>query len=244
MEIVECKVCGDEISRRNGESKQNFAQRRHCSRACTTEALAAIGRSRAKPMKPCDVCGDPVYSANAKPRLNRPRLYCGNDCRTKGLALKSDARRKNRIAISAATRSAGKSPEPGEYSESIPITVTARQVAKDVKHGRAGHEEPEEQRPATRVECKGGARPCPWVSCRYNLYLDVGAKGSLKLHFPHQDPTEVEYSCALDMADEDGVTLEVVGAATNVSRERVRQVEEMAIEKMVRGMKRTEKWKG
>lgn len=244
MEIVECKVCGDEISRRNGESKQNFAQRRHCSRACTTEALAAIGRSRAKPMKPCDVCGEPVNSANAKPRPNRPRLYCSNDCRTIGLARKSERRAKNQLAISAATKDAGHSPEPGEYGDSIPLTIAARQVAKDVRHGRKEHEEPSERRPAARGDCKGGQRPCPWVSCKYNLYLDVGAKGSLKLHFPHLDPTEVEYSCALDVADEGGSKLRVVGAATNVSRERARQVEEMAIEKMVRGMKRTEKWKG
>src|SRR5688572_696068 len=40
-------------------------------------------------------------------------------------------------------------------------------------------------RPATRGECKEEARPCPWVSCKYHLYLDVNPEtGSIKLNFP------------------------------------------------------------
>ena len=30
-------------------------------------------------------------------------------------------------------------------------------------------------RPQTRGECAGGARPCPWVSCRYHLLIEASA---------------------------------------------------------------------
>jgi len=71
--------------------------------------------------------------------------------------------------------------------------------------------------------------------------LDVTAAGSLKLNFPADsldgvvanlfDPNVMRESCALDVAggkegDGDGVTLEEVGALMNVTRERIRQMEE------------------
>ena len=30
-----------------------------------------------------------------------------------------------------------------------------------------------ESKPKVRGDCKGGFRPCPWVSCRYNVMIDV-----------------------------------------------------------------------
>src|SRR6185436_9496617 len=29
------------------------------------------------------------------------------------------------------------------------------------------------ERPKTRAECRGHARPCPWVACKHHLYLDI-----------------------------------------------------------------------
>lgn len=79
-------------------------------------------------------------------------------------------------------------------------------------------------RPRTRGECRHGVRPCPFVSCRYHLYLDVNEQnGSIKFNFPHLDPWELEISCALDVAEEGGLTLEEVGAHLNLTRERIRQ---------------------
>ncbi len=37
-------------------------------------------------------------------------------------------------------------------------------------------------RPKTRGECASGPRPCPWVSCRHHLYLDVDKNGSVIEH--------------------------------------------------------------
>jgi len=81
-------------------------------------------------------------------------------------------------------------------------------------------------RPKTRAECRDMPRPCPYVSCKHHLYLDVNPHtGSIKLNFPDLEPWELEHTCALDVADEGSRTLEEIGAITNLTRERVRQVE-------------------
>jgi hypothetical protein len=81
-------------------------------------------------------------------------------------------------------------------------------------------------RPRRRAECMFGERPCPFVSCKHHLYLDVNpATGSIKLNFPDREVWEMEMSCALDVADRGGITLEEVGEILNLTRERIRQVE-------------------
>src|SRR5207237_7138764 len=40
-------------------------------------------------------------------------------------------------------------------------------------------------RPTSRGACKEDVRPCPYVSCKHHLYLDVNPEtGSIKLNFP------------------------------------------------------------
>ena len=81
------------------------------------------------------------------------------------------------------------------------------------------------RRPRERAECKGGERPCPWVSCRYHLYLDVNVTtGSIKFNFPDRELWEMEQSCALDLADRGELTFEEVGNCMNLTRERIRQM--------------------
>lgn len=80
-------------------------------------------------------------------------------------------------------------------------------------------------RPRVRADCEGGPRPCPFVSCRYHLYLDVTATGGVKLNYPEREVWELEHTCALDLADQGGLTLEAVGAALQLTRERVRKLE-------------------
>ena len=85
-------------------------------------------------------------------------------------------------------------------------------------------------RPRTRAECKDGHRPCPFVSCRYHLYLDVNPEtGSSKLNFPHLAVDEMRETCSLDVAARGGATLEQVGELLNITRERVRQIEVRAL---------------
>lgn len=89
--------------------------------------------------------------------------------------------------------------------------------------------------PLTRGECEEVPRPCPYVSCRMNLFLDVSPRtGSIKLNHPDLEPDEVAFSCALDVAELGPATLEEVALVFNWVRERVRQVEDIAIEKLRR----------
>ena len=86
------------------------------------------------------------------------------------------------------------------------------------------------ERPLTRGDCLAGgsnaARPCPWVSCAYHLALDVSEdSGNIKITFPDVAIEDMVHTCSLDLADGDGATLDEIGAAQNISRERVRQIE-------------------
>ena len=85
-------------------------------------------------------------------------------------------------------------------------------------------------RPTTRGECDDVPRPCPFVSCRYHLFVDVSPKnGTIKLNFPDLEPDQLIESCCLDVADRGGDSLENVGAFLNLTRERVRQLETLAM---------------
>jgi len=88
-------------------------------------------------------------------------------------------------------------------------------------------------RPQTRMECSQESRPCPWVACKHHLYLDVNPEtGSIKINFPDLEPWELPYTCALDVADRGGITLEEVGEIMNLTRERIRQVEVRGLNKL------------
>lgn len=89
--------------------------------------------------------------------------------------------------------------------------------------------EAESTRPISRGECVDGPRPCPYVDCRYHLMIDVTSRGSLTVNFPGLDVDEVPETCALDVADRGGATLDDVGDYLNMTRERVRQIEVAAL---------------
>lgn len=91
----------------------------------------------------------------------------------------------------------------------------------------------EYDRPTARSQCRNSKRPCLYVACRYHLYLDVNpTTGSIKINFPDKDVHELEQSCALDVAEQGGVTLEEVGHIMNLTRERIRQVEATGLDKL------------
>jgi len=93
-------------------------------------------------------------------------------------------------------------------------------------------------RPTTRGDCLPGglncARPCPFVGCRFHLYLDVRPNGNIRLNFPSLDPEQLADSCALDVADEGGATLLRVGDSIGVTREMIRQMEAVILAKLPR----------
>lgn len=94
----------------------------------------------------------------------------------------------------------------------------------------------DEDRPRTREQCRGEQRPCPYVSCRHHLYLDINPEtGSIKINFPELEPWELQRSCSLDVAEAGMVTLEEVGEIMNLTRERIRQVEVHGLLKLKMG---------
>lgn len=89
------------------------------------------------------------------------------------------------------------------------------------------------ERPKTRGDCVDGIRPCPFVSCKYHLYLDVTGDQSIKINRPGVDLADMPETCALDVADAGGdKTLEEVGHLMNLTRERTRQIYNDAVGKL------------
>lgn len=113
-------------------------------------------------------------------------------------------------------------------------TISVKRMTKrELEIGRMLYPETDYYKPRTRAECAEGARPCPYVSCKHHLFLDVSARtGAIKLNFPDLEVWEMNETCALDIADRGGTTLEDVGAIMNLTRERIRQVEVKALAKL------------
>jgi hypothetical protein len=113
-------------------------------------------------------------------------------------------------------------------------TISVKRMTKrELEIGRLLFPETEYWKPRTRAECLDGPRPCPFVSCKHHLFIDVSPRtGAIKLNFPDLEVWEMAESCALDVADRGGTTLEDVGAIMNLTRERIRQVEVKALAKL------------
>lgn len=96
--------------------------------------------------------------------------------------------------------------------------------------------------PETRGECRGGARPCPLVSCRFHLLLNVTSDGRMysQLEFDEDVPEsiaealrEMNETCALDVSERgNNMTQEDVGAALGIPKEKVCVIEKRAADKV------------
>lgn len=113
-------------------------------------------------------------------------------------------------------------------------TISVKRMTKrELEIGRLLYPEEDYWKPRAREECLDGPRPCPFVSCRHHLFIDVSPRtGAIKLNFPDLEVWDMGESCALDVADRGGTTLEDVGAIMNLTRERIRQVEVKALAKL------------
>jgi hypothetical protein len=113
-------------------------------------------------------------------------------------------------------------------------TISVKRMTKrELEIGRLLYPEDDYAKPRVREACAGAVRPCPYVSCKHHLYVDVSPRtGAIKLNFPDLEVWEMGDSCALDVADRGGTTLEDVGAIMNLTRERIRQVEVKALAKL------------
>ena len=129
------------------------------------------------------------------------------------------------------------SPSPGRKkrkSRGRARTISIRRLSKaELNRGRMLYPETDYWRPNSRAQCAEMDRPCPFVSCKYHLYIDVHpVRGSIKINFPDLEVWEMTETCALDVADRSGITLEEVGEIMNLTRERVRQVETAGLAKL------------
>lgn len=99
-------------------------------------------------------------------------------------------------------------------------------------------------RPRTRSECVDGPRPCPWVGCRHNLFLEVTVGEGLAFREPGREPWDVDpaSSCALDVVDAHpgGMTFAEIGEMFQVTAQRVRQIEIEASATVGRRVKMTQ----
>jgi hypothetical protein len=113
-------------------------------------------------------------------------------------------------------------------------TIPVKKMTKEqLRIGRLIYPEEDHDRPRTRAECSGAERPCPFVSCKHHLYLDVNPEtGSIKMNFPDVEVWNMTETCALDVAERGGVTLEEVGEIMNLTRERIRQLEMSGLSKL------------
>jgi hypothetical protein len=111
----------------------------------------------------------------------------------------------------------------------------------DVPHDDEYYVMAQKERPRIRQDCRTMSRPCPFVGCRYNLWMDVRVQGKsakykplIKPNRPDKTPWEMPpgQSCVLDVAEADGLTLEDLGELMTLTRERVRQIETIALTKL------------
>ena len=96
-------------------------------------------------------------------------------------------------------------------------------------------------KPRIRADCKHIVRPCPYVGCKYHLYLNITKRGTIKIVPKVKNVGEdvanvllrMSDTCALDVAERNqGMTLEQIGQIMEVSRERIRQIENDALGKI------------
>lgn len=113
--------------------------------------------------------------------------------------------------------------DPGRMSaeERIEMLRTRLEYASEL-------EAVERVRPRTRADCEGVPRPCPFVSCRWNLYLDVDEGGRIVIPDAETPLEERRYSCALDVIEDnpDGVELTELAGITGFTREQLARIEE------------------
>ncbi|HVT06742.1 MAG TPA: hypothetical protein VHO67_04770 [Polyangia bacterium] len=98
------------------------------------------------------------------------------------------------------------------------------------------------QRPRTVAECPPVDEPCPFVSCRHHLYLEVDPEhGFIKVNFPDRDVLDQEETCSLRVAARKPAGLYVekgarpsseVGRLLNITPERVNQIASLALAKV------------
>jgi hypothetical protein len=89
--------------------------------------------------------------------------------------------------------------------------------------------------PATRADCAGVPRPCPYVSCRHHLWLRLKQEQPGNPQAGKQGDTTFRpatmQSCSLDVAEK-GASFEEIGQLLGMDSTRGRQIAQAALEKL------------
>lgn len=128
---------------------------------------------------------------------------------------------------------------PHEHTKRKSISVTQKEVRENEKITELTLKHLIEsginvERPKYRYQCPK-ERPCVFVSCKYNNYLDVNSSGTIKLNYSEIEPHEMLNSCSLDIADANPAGMryaDIGNKALNLTRERIRQIEAAALKKI------------
>ncbi len=143
------------------------------------------------------------------------------------------------VELRSTPRPAGEDTTNRQPTLPVPTSITMmpvpRTVLKPVRLPLAPELVEGHRPPRLRSDCADGPRPCPWVRCGWHaLWTRPKAER-------YGDPEEVAElvagmtgSCVLDVADQDGATLGVVGEVMGITRERARQLEAKALAKLPR----------
>lgn len=97
-------------------------------------------------------------------------------------------------------------------------------------------------KPKTRADCPPANEPCPYLNCRYHLWVDVTRKGEVRESRVFGD---LEHTCALNEVDKvgsDKSTLETVSQAMHCSRQRIDQLVQEALKKARRQVSPDWRW--
>lgn len=88
------------------------------------------------------------------------------------------------------------------------------------------------KKPKTRGDCVNVQRPCPWVSCKYHLATNVKPNGTLEYVYHSVSITDITESCALDVAEQGGLSSYDVGKYLNLSGQQIKNIEKEALKKL------------
>lgn len=115
----------------------------------------------------------------------------------------------------------------------IKITVSIRHLKKQTLEQRLPPV-PFYWRPTTRGECVNACRPCPFVGCKYHLFLEVIKSGGISFNVGDdvKNLQRMAQTCALDVAAHGQHSARNVGRLLNLTHQAVSKIEEKALEKV------------
>lgn len=119
------------------------------------------------------------------------------------------------------------------------MDADAKEYAAELR--RVATERPRDLRECLAADYGAAGLPCPFVGCSRNTMIEVTENGSIKVRYARRDAdgtVDVDWDRVRELGlptcsarlDPDGMILEAIGAVMGVTRERVRQHENAAIE--------------